>query len=142
MQQPLLTAQLVYGLLCDDVRLEAGNKLSLMGVFENIFFPAFPSVLLKFAVVTHWEGNGHFETQVKVLKPDGREMVVSAPSRFSIETQGYADNITFFTNLAFETPGAYVVQILLDGRPIAQRPIYVHQVTPAPGPAGSSTTVH
>lgn len=31
------TAQLVYSIVCDDVRIEMGNKLSLMGLFENIF---------------------------------------------------------------------------------------------------------
>ena len=36
------TAQLVYSIICDDVRIEMGNKLSLMGVFENIFFQTVP----------------------------------------------------------------------------------------------------
>ncbi len=40
------SAQLVYCVVCDDVRIEMGNKLSLMGVFENVFLPAFPSILL------------------------------------------------------------------------------------------------
>jgi hypothetical protein len=126
----------MYSLLCDDVRLEAGNKLSFMGVFENIFFPSFPSVLLKFAVVNHWEGNGHFETQVKILTPDRREMAISLPSKFSIEVQGYADNITFFTNVGFEQSGTYAVQTLIDNRTVAERPIYVHQVTAMPTPSG------
>ena len=137
-------AQLIYSLLCDDVRLEAGNKLSLMGIFENIFFPSFPSALLKLAVVSHWEGNGQFETQVKILTPDRRELAISARSRFTVETQGYADNITFFTNVAFDRPGAYAVQIAINSRTVAERPIYVHQLTPvATSTAGpASSTVH
>src|SRR5213594_2178059 len=103
------TAQLVYSIICDDVRLEMGNKLSLMGLFENIFFQSFPSVLLKFAIVNHWVGNGQFETHVKILAPDRKEVVVSAPSKFSIETNGYADNVTFFTNVSFERTGAHHV---------------------------------
>ena len=126
-------AQLVYSIICDDVRLEVGNKLSLMGVFENIFFPGFPSALLKFAIVNHWVGVGQFETQVKILSPDRREVVVSMPSQFAIETQGYADNVTFFTNVGFERPGAYTVQIHIDGQLVAERPLYVHHVPPAPG---------
>jgi hypothetical protein len=130
-------AQLVFSILCDDVRLEMGNKLSLMGVFQNIFLPSFPSVLLKFAVVNHWEGTGQFETQVRILTPDRREIAVSAPSRFGIETQGYADNITFFTNVAFDRPGTYTVQIFIDGRPVEEKRFYIHHVSPAP--AGTST---
>ena len=71
------TANLVYSIICDDVRIEMGNKLSLMGIFENIFFQAFPSALLKFAIVNHWIGNGQFETHVKILAPDRKELVMN-----------------------------------------------------------------
>jgi len=108
-----------------------GNKLSLMGLFENIFFQTFPSGLLKFAVVNHWVGNGNFETHVKILAPDRKEVVVSAPSKFSIEVNGYADNVTFFTNVNFERTGAHIIQIYLDGSIAAERTLYVHHV-PAP----------
>ena len=125
------TAQLVYSIICDDVRIEMGNKLSLMGLFENIFFQTFPSALLKFAIVNHWIGNGQFETHVKVLTPDRKDLVVSAPSKFVIENNGYADNVTFFTNVSFDRSGAHLVQIYIDGNIAAERPLYVHHV-PAP----------
>jgi hypothetical protein len=125
------TAQLVYSIICDDVRIEMGNKLSLMGIFENIFFQTFPSALLKFAIVNHWIGNGQFETHVKVLTPDRKDLVVSAPSKFAIENNGYADNVTFFTNVSFDRSGAHLVQIYIDGNIAAERPLYVHHV-PAP----------
>jgi hypothetical protein len=126
------TAQLLYSIMCDDVRIEMGNKLSLMGLFENVFFPALPSTLLKFAIVNHWIGVGEFETHVKVLSPDRKELVVSAPSKFSIETNGYADNVTFFTNISFGQAGPHVVQVFIDGRIAAERPLFVHHVPPPP----------
>ena len=125
-------AQLVYSIICDDVRIEMGNKLSMMGLFENIFFQSFPSALLKFAIVNHWVGNGQFETHVKILAPDRKEVVVSVPSKFSIETNGYADNVTFFTNVSFERTGAHIVQIYIDGNIAAERTLYVHHVPAAP----------
>jgi hypothetical protein len=125
------TSNLVYSIICDDVRIEMGNKLSLMGLFENIFFQTFPSTLLKFAIVNHWVGVGQFETHVKILGPDRREVVVSAPSKFSIENNGYADNVTFFTNVTFERSGSHIVQIHIDGNIAAERQLYVHHV-PAP----------
>ena len=125
-------AQLVHSIICDDVRIEMGNKLSLMGLFENIFFQSFPSVLLKFAIVNHWVGNGQFETHVKILAPDRKEVVVSIPSKFSIETNGYADNVTFFTNVSFERAGAHIIQIYIDGNIAAERTLYVHHVAAPP----------
>src|ERR1700722_7429588 len=125
-------AQLVYSIICDDVRIEMGNKLSLMGLFENIFFQNFPSTLLKFAIVNHWGGSGQFETHVKTLGPDLKEVVVSVSSKFSIETNGYADNVTFFTNVSFERAGAHIVQLYIDGNIAAERHLYVHHVPTAP----------
>ena len=48
--------KLLYTLFCDDVRLEAGNKLSFMGVFQNIMVQQLPFPIIKFAVVNHWQG--------------------------------------------------------------------------------------
>jgi hypothetical protein len=126
------SAQLVYSLLCDDVRLELGNKLSLMGLFENLFLQAFPAVILKFSVVNHWIGVGDFETQVRVVSPDGREVAVSAVSPFRIESQGYADNVTFFANVSIDRSGTYTVRTYLDGKVISERPMFVRAVQQAP----------
>jgi len=125
-------AQLLYTIVCDDVRVEMGNKLSLMGVFENLFFTSFPSLLLRLAVVNHWIGVGDFETGVRIIAPDGREVAAAAPSRFHIEAQGYADNVTVFTNVAFDRAGAFLIQTFLDGRKTSEKAIYVHLVQPPP----------
>src|SRR5262245_39948058 len=126
------SAQLVYSIVCDDVRIEMGNKLSLMGVYENLFFPSFPAILLRLTIVNHWVGVGDFETRVRILASDGREVVACGPSSFRIESQGYADNVTVFTNVAFERAGTFTVQTFLDGKAVSQKPIYVHLVQPPP----------
>jgi hypothetical protein len=126
------SAQLAYSLLCDDVRLEVGNKLSLMGIFQNVFLPAFPAVLLRFATVNHWVGEGDFQTQVCVVSPDGREVAVSAPSKFRIEPDGYADNVTFFGNVSLERAGTYLIRTYLDGKVAFERPLYVGMIQQAP----------
>jgi hypothetical protein len=125
------TAQLVYSLACDDVRLEVGNKLSLMGIFENLFFPGFPSMILKLSVANHWVGVGEFQTQVRVLAPDGREIASSGPSQFRIESDGYADNISFFTNVTFDRAGRFMIQTFLDGKVVNEKQIYVHLIQQA-----------
>jgi hypothetical protein len=126
------SAQIVYSVICDDVRLEIGNKLSLMGIFENLFFPSFPAVLLKIAVANHWIGVGDFQTQVRIVAPDGVEIAASAPSGFRIEAQGYADNISFFTNVAFGRAGRFTVQTYLNGQVVAEKHLFVHLIQQAP----------
>lgn len=107
--------QLLYTLFCDDVRLEVGNKLSLMGVFQNIMVQQMPVSLIKFAVVNHWRGEGTHLSEVRILTPDRQYPVVaSQPTSFEIAPGGYADNISFFVNVTFPAAGQYWVQTLVD----------------------------
>ena len=107
--------KLIYTLFCDDVRLEAGNKLSFMGVFQNIMVQQLPVSLIKFAVVNHWQGEGVHLSEVRILTPDRTDtVVVSQPTRFEVASGGHADNISFFVNVTFPTSGQYLVQTLVD----------------------------
>ena len=38
-------------LVCDDIRIEVGGKVSLMGVYHDIVVKSFPSTLLKLCIV-------------------------------------------------------------------------------------------
>jgi len=126
------SAQLVYSILCDDVRLEMGNKLSLMGVFENVYLPSFPAVLWRFAAVNHWIGAGDYQTQVRVVSPDGRDVAQSAPSTLRVEPEGYADNVTFFANVGLERAGRYSIQTFMDGKMVSERPLFVGLIQQPP----------
>lgn len=105
--------QLVYTLLCDDVRLEMGNKISLMGVFQNIMVEKLPVSLIKFAVVNHWRGEGNHQTEIRILSPDKVNMVVtSQPTDLELSTGGFTDNVSFFVNVVFPKAGTYWIQTL------------------------------
>ena len=70
--------ELMYTLFCDDVRLEVGNKLSYMGVFQNIVVPQLPVWLPKLAVVNHWRGQGAHLSEVRILMPDRQQALVAS----------------------------------------------------------------
>jgi hypothetical protein len=117
--------ELSYTLLCDDVRLEVGNKLSYMGVFQSIIVPQLPVWLPKLAVVNHWRGEGTHLSEVRILMPDRQQaLVVSQPARFEIN-QGSADNISFFVNVTFPVAGEYWVQTLVDSSLFEERGLLV-----------------
>jgi len=110
-----LDLQLLYTIFCDDVRLEVGNKLSFMGVFQNIMVQQLPASLIKFAVVSHWKGQGTYLSEVRILTPDRQGfIVVSQPTSFEINSGGFADNISFFVNVTFPKAGNYFVQTLVN----------------------------
>src|SRR5438445_1316882 len=116
---------LVYTILCHDVRLEIGNKLSYMGVFQNIVVPQLPVWLPKLAVVNHWRGEGAHLSEVRILMPNRQEaLVVSQPAPFEI-THDSADNISFFVNVTFPIAGEYLVQTLIDSNLFDERVLNV-----------------
>ncbi len=118
--------RLIYTLLCDDVRIEMGNKISLMGIFQNIMVEKLPIALIKFAVVNHWSGQGNHDTEVRILSPDRANLVVtSQPTRIELPPGGFSDNVSFFVNVVFPTPGTYWVQTLADTQILEEFPLIV-----------------
>lgn len=140
--EPTKKLQLVYTLLCDDVRLEAGNRLSFMGVFQNLIVQQLPLSLIKFAVVNHWEGRGTYLSQIQILTPDRQHAIVaSQPTPFEIAGAGFADNISFFVSVTFPTAGQYVVQTLIDSNLFREQLLTVSDVT-EPELLGASEAVN
>jgi hypothetical protein len=118
--------KLIYTLFCDDVRLEVGNKLSLMGVFQSIMVQQLPVSLIKFAVVSHWQGEGTHLSEVRILTPDRQQpVVVSQPTSFEVVPGDFADNISFFVNVTFPVAGRYWVQTLINSTLFDEQPLIV-----------------
>ena len=134
--------KLLYTLFCDDVRLEVGNKLSFMGIFQNIVVQQLPVSVFKMAIVNHWQGQGSYLSEVRILTPDRQQaVVVSQPTPFEIASGGYADNISFFVNVTFPIAGRYVVQTLIDSNVYEEKFITVSDVA-EPEMLGTSEAVN
>jgi hypothetical protein len=118
--------KLVYTLLCDDVRIEMGNKISLMGIFQNIMVEKLPVSLIKFAVINHWQGEGNHQTEVRILSPDRHNLVVtSQPTAIELAPGGFTDNVSFFVNVVFPTAGTYWVQTIANATVLDEFPLIV-----------------
>lgn len=125
--------QLVYTLLCDDVRIEMGNKISLMGIFQNIMVERLPVSLIKFAVINHWRGEGNHQTEVRILSPDKSNLVVtSQPTAIDLAPGGFTDNVSFFVNVVFPSAGTYWVQTLANTVVLEEFPLIVTDAGNAP----------
>lgn len=120
------TLKLRYTLLCDDVRIEMGNKISLMGIFQNIMVEKLPVSLIKFAVINHWVGEGLHETEVRILSPDRTNLVVSSQATpIDLAPGGFTDNVSFFVNVVFPTAGTYWVQTIANEVVLEEVPLIV-----------------
>ena len=121
--------KLHYTILCEDVRLEVGQKLSLIGVFYAIQVPQLPINVLKLVILNHWSGDGQYLSEVRILTPDRTQPVaVSQPSAFEIPPGGYADNVTMFANVTFPVGGNYVVQTLINSTLFAEQSLTIMDV--------------
>jgi len=118
--------KLEYTLLCDDVRIEMGNKISLMGIFQNIMVEQLPVSLIKFAVINHWRGQGNHQTEVRILSPDKSNLVVtSQPTSIDLAPGGFTDNVSFFVNVVFTNAGTYWVQTIANAVVLDEFPLIV-----------------
>ncbi|MBL8181036.1 MAG: hypothetical protein JNL64_05435 [Blastocatellia bacterium] len=118
--------KLVYTLLCDDVRIEMGNKISMMGIFQNIMVEKMPVSLIKFAVINHWKGQGSHQTEVRILSPDKNNLVVSSqPTMLELAPGGFTDNVSFFVNVVFPDAGTYWVQTIANAVVLDEFPLIV-----------------
>lgn len=130
MNQSATNLKLDYTLFCEDVRVEATNQLSLMGVIHQLVVPQLPVTLIKFAVINHWQGEGQYLSEVRILTPDRMQTVaVSQPTGFSVPPDGYADNVTVFVNTSFFQPGNYIVQTLVNSTLFAEKMLPVVQAS-------------
>jgi hypothetical protein len=132
--------ELAYTIFCDDVRLEVGNKLSLIGVFQNMLVQKLPVSLIKFAIVNHWRGEGQYLSEVRILSPDRKQpVVVSEPAPFEITQGGHTDNVSFFVNITFSTPGEYWVQTLINSTLFDEQPLLVMDARATSQPAEAAS---
>ena len=135
--------RLAYTLFCDDVRLEVGNKLSLMGVFHQIVVQRFPVTLMKFAVVSQWSGEGRHLSEVRILSGDRqRPVMLAEPSPFEVAPGGVANNISFFFNVDFPEPGVYRVQTLIDSSLADEQDLTLILAGDGPPPDATSEAVN
>src|SRR5690606_8459613 len=82
--------------------------------------------LIKFAVLNHWTGAGNYQTEVRILSPNREEeLVSSAPTLLELARGGFTDNVSFFVNVAFTTPGTYRLQTLSDEVMVQEVPLVV-----------------
>ena len=133
--------RLSYTIFCDDVRLEVGNKLSLMGVFREIVVQHFPVTIMKFAVVSQWRGEGRHLSEVRITTDDRQQLLVIAdPAPFEVMPGGVANNVSFFFNIVFPAPGRYRVQTLIDSSLADEQELTIVLADPSGAPIANEAS--
>ena len=116
-----------FTLLCDDVRQEMGGKVSLMGIFENIYSRSFPAVHPRLATINEWtEGTGEFDATLRILSPDRKTIIRETMTRVKLTNAGSKHrDISIHLNVEFKNPGTYWIENYLDGILVNSIPLNV-----------------
>jgi Family of unknown function (DUF6941) len=119
-----------FTIICDDVRQEMGGKLSLMGLFENIYSTKFPAIHPRLAVVTEWsEGKGEFDAKMRLIAPDRKTVLRETSSRIKLNDVNFRHrDVSVHLNINFKEPGTYWIENLVDNELIHSMPLKVVQV--------------
>jgi len=117
----------VFSIICDDIRLEQSNKLSLIGTYtDGIIVSGLPITLPKFCFAQHIvDAPGIRKVKVKLRGPK----LNIPPSEIEIEeTTRTKLRLSFiFTNIQFELEGDYSFDVYLneDKVPFSKKPFFV-----------------
>ena len=116
-----------FTLLCDDVRQEMGGKISLMGIFENVYANSFPAVHPRLATVNEWaDGLGEFEATLRILSPDRKTVLRETVTKLKLVNARFKHrDISIHLNLEFKEPGTYWIENYLDGILVNSVPLNV-----------------
>jgi hypothetical protein len=121
-------------IICDDVRQEIGGKISLMGLFENIYATKFPAIHPRLAIIAEWsEGRGEFEVKTRILSPDRQAVVRETVSKIKLNDANFRHrDVSVHLNVDFKVPGTYWIENFLDEERVNSLPLKVVQVKDRP----------
>lgn len=126
MAEKMSKPNLVYAHICDDVRFETGDKVSLMGLFDRIFAPNFPAMHPRFVVIAAWSGAaGEFSSEILLEGPDGRVQSLGS-AKFELPNEKRTHHhIAVNLNWRIDSPGIHQVRIKLDSTLVKSLPLTV-----------------
>jgi len=113
----VMTPDLQFSVLCDDVRQEANGKLMLIGLFEAIRAKVFPVRHPMLFIVNRWRnGVGSFCEVTKLVSSNNETVREGPRAEFSLPGTHTSHTVIHrFPNIRFESAGTYWVEISLDG---------------------------
>ena len=131
----MIEPDLLYSVLCDEVRREDNGKLMLLGLFEQIGGVSFPMQHPGLCIVNKWcNGEGTWTQQVRIVDRD--DNVLSEDQAVSFELPSLDVSFTavgMYRNITFPAPGRAFIEILLNGELKQRYALQVVQAQPQGG---------
>ena len=114
----MILPDLLFSVLCDDVRREHNGKFIMIGLFEVIGARKLPVTHPRLTIVNRWaNGTGRFDQQTRVVSGETDQVLVKDKEvPFALaDTHRSHTVVSVFAGLRFDRVGLYWVEILLKG---------------------------
>ena len=118
--------------VCEDVRLEIGGRISIVGLYDTLALPSFPGGA-NLCVTTRWTatGPGRADVSLHMLTPDNPTPIRIISQTIELSDQegiGFcsAGTVAKFA-WQFHAPGVHCVQVRLDNADMGVIPIMVRK---------------
>ena len=124
-------------LLADYSNVSREGKLNILGIFDTIYAPRFPTTHAHLQLVVRFEAEAreagsNRQIEVQFRTQDGT-VLFRLPGAMTIQPGELGesirtDHILNVTNLNFERPGRYAFDVLVDGQVAATVPLRVEEI--------------
>jgi hypothetical protein len=128
------TPRVDFCLVCDDIRQEAGRKITVLGLYGllphvEITLQKWGGVIEKLTFLLSLHGSaGDFTVQAQILDPDGDTLIGSGPIQSKLPSDAVSIGFAFaFPMLAFKKQGKHQLVVLVNGHEIYRNPFVVKE---------------
>ena len=118
--------------VCEDVRLEIGGRVTVVGLFDTLTLPSFPGGA-NLCVTTRWSatGPGRADVALYMLTPDSSTPIRVINQTIELQDQeglGFssAGTVAKF-GWQFHAPGVHYIQVRLDDEEMGLIPLMVRK---------------
>lgn len=121
-------------ILCDDIRREVNNKISLIGVYGNqIIVPDLPFFFGHLGIIQLWRGGeGQFEVGFALFDPAGKELarVPKLPMTLPGKLESTGRLVIRLDGLKVEAAGSYKLITTFSGETVGKYTFTIEKAPP------------
>jgi hypothetical protein len=116
-------------MVADHALLDTQGKLSVIGMFDRLFAPQFPSVHPIAFIIAQWQWRPStvLGSELRVFGPSG-ELLVGAAQQLQTGPDGKTAHIVRLSPIPLPAAGAYTIEVLGNNRSAAHMTLTVEQV--------------
>jgi hypothetical protein len=102
-----------WAFLCDYAIVDAGGKVSIIGIFDRLFTQNFPAVHPILYLVAAWTGppGGVLAVELRVWSPS-QDLLVGAQQQIGFGPDGRSTGIFLLSPIPLPSPGDYLFELM------------------------------